>query len=106
MAGMNAERKQAWAEYFQLSAEMVADEEKFYEQHWANELFDSPHALISVIETKISRAVLAEQNRIKKAAETWVSELEGHDGECNCSVQAKVLTQFIQHEDFTGVKPE
>lgn len=38
--------------------------EQFVANHWALPLVDTPGALVSVIETQISRAVLAEQRRI------------------------------------------
>lgn len=37
---------------------------KFVENHWSQDLLDKPHALVAVIETKISRAVLAERRRV------------------------------------------
>ena len=40
------------------------DWEKVVAEHWSQDLLDNPSALVSVIETKISRAVLAEQRRI------------------------------------------
>lgn len=50
---------------------VILDEETEYddydgvvESHWALPLIDTPHALVSVIETKIARAVLAERRRI------------------------------------------
>jgi hypothetical protein len=39
---------------------------EFFEDHWANDLLDSPHVLIAVIETKIARAVIAREREIIK----------------------------------------
>lgn len=38
--------------------------DKTVANHWAIPLLETPHALVSVIETKIARAVLAERRRI------------------------------------------
>jgi hypothetical protein len=43
-----------------------------------------------------------ERERIEKVAWNWISEMRGHDGECNCKHEASVLQQFIQHDDFKG----
>lgn len=94
-------KKQGWNEYFKLSSEMLDDEKKHYDEHWVNELLGSPAALISVVETKIARAVLAERKRIRQKAEEWVSEMRGHDGECGCKSEAEILERFINHDDFT-----
>jgi hypothetical protein len=103
----NKERMESWHEYFIISAEMKEAEEKFYANHWVHDHLDTPETLINILETKISRAVLAERARIKKVAENWISELNGHDGECDCAVQAKVLDNFIKHDDFNDkAKPE
>jgi hypothetical protein len=40
--------------------------QEFLDNHWANALLDSPHALIAVIETKIARAVIAREREIIK----------------------------------------
>ena len=42
-----------------------------------------------------------EQERIKTLAEEWISEMRGHDGECNCRHNANILQQFIQNPEFT-----
>lgn len=60
------------SEYSEWMAEyqdLVYLQEKAYAGHWANDLLDKPHALISVIETKISRAAIAERERIIKLLE-------------------------------------
>jgi hypothetical protein len=38
--------------------------EKFVAEHWCQDLLETPWALVSVIETRISRAVLAERRRV------------------------------------------
>jgi hypothetical protein len=93
-------REEAMKEYLDLSSEFAEEEEKFMSEHWANDLLDAPHALISVIETKIARAALAERRRIKKIAENWIDEMRGHDGECDCRENARILENFIKHDDF------
>jgi hypothetical protein len=40
--------------------------------------------------------------RIVRLALDWISEMRGHDGECNCRQDATVLEKFIQHDDFKG----
>jgi hypothetical protein len=100
MANMNEEQKKAWADYFQLSAEILADEEKHYAEHWVNDHLDTPQVLVNIIETKIARAVLAERDRIRYVAEQWISEARGHDGECDCRKQSEMLENFINHDDF------
>lgn len=45
-----------------------------------------------------------ERERILKVAEYWISEMRGHDGECNCRHDANILQQFIEHTDFKGEK--
>ena len=86
--------------------EMAEAEDKFFTEHWANDLLDAPHALISVIETKISRAVLAERRRTTDLAWNWISEMRGHDSYCNCRHEATILQQFIEHSDFTEEQSE
>ena len=46
--------------------------------HWAIPLLDSPHALVSVIETKIARATLGEQRRIIALIEEKKARWEGY----------------------------
>jgi len=95
------ERAHAMREYLGLSADFAEDEERFMSEHWANDLLDSPHALIAVIETKIARAALGERRRIRKVAEDWIDEMRGHDGECGCRHNANILDDFISHDDFS-----
>jgi hypothetical protein len=52
-----------------LDPDELQAEQEFFENHWANDLLDAPHALIAVIETKIARAVIAERERIIKILE-------------------------------------
>jgi hypothetical protein len=49
--------------------EMSEADDKFFAEHWANDLLDAPHALIAVIETKIARAVIAREREIIKLLE-------------------------------------
>lgn len=50
------------------------------------------------------KGVVSERERIIKVAEHWISEMLGHDGECNCKHEANILQQFIDHPDFKGEK--
>ena len=50
--------------------------EKFVAEHWCQDLLDTPGALVSVIETKISRAVLAERRRIVDFLHSLAREYE------------------------------
>ena len=47
-----------------------------------------------------------ERDRIRNLAEDWVSEMRGHDGECNCKNDSNVLQRFIKHNEFNGVKDD
>jgi len=49
-----------------LDPDELQAEQEFFENHWANDLLDSPHVLIAVIETKKARAVIAEREQIYK----------------------------------------
>ena len=50
----------------------------------------------------INKGRKQERERIIKLAQEWISELRGHDGECNCKHEASVLQTFIDHPDFKG----
>ena len=41
-----------------------------------------------------------ERRRIRELAEAWISEMRGHDGECNCRRDSNILQNFIEHEEF------
>ena len=58
--------------------------------HWAIPLLDSPHALVSVIETKIARAALSERRRIIKVLQENLYE----DDDCGCQGCSWVRTVF------------
>lgn len=62
-----------YSEYMAQWRELKRMEQRFFDNHWANPLLDAPHALISLIETKIARAALAEREHIIKLleAERW-----------------------------------
>jgi hypothetical protein len=70
----------------------VQAEEDFLDNHWANDMLDAPHALIAVIETKISRAALGERRQIidklKENCNTYHTALMG----CECSVQIELIS--------------
>lgn len=52
--------------------------DEFIKNHWALPLVDAPEALVSVIETKIARAELAERRRIIDLVEHWPVNDEQH----------------------------
>lgn len=51
-------------DYIKEMAEYADEYDDFVNEHWALDLLEAPGALVSAIETKISRAVLYEQRRI------------------------------------------
>ena len=63
-----------WLEWMHSdeNQDLIEEEEKFLSEHWANDLLDSPHALIAVIETKIARAVIAREREIIELLEPEV----------------------------------
>jgi len=97
---MNEEKKKAWEEYFQLSAEMVEEELEYYKNHWVNDHLHTPETLINIVDTRIARAVVAERTRIYELAKQWISEAHGHDGECDCERKTEMLENFINHDEF------
>lgn len=46
--------------------------------------------------------VESENKRITKVALDWISEMRGHDSDCDCEKKAEILEQFINHDDFKG----
>lgn len=75
---------------------ITANREEIPAMEWFNIVADCCY---SVEGTTVNPAV-AERERIRETVKMWVSELEGHDGECDCKIQAEVLQQFINHDDF------
>ena len=43
-----------------------------------------------------------ERRRIRELAETWISEMRGHDGDCSCRHDSNVLQNFIEHGEFNA----
>jgi hypothetical protein len=43
-----------------------------------------------------------EIERITKVALNWISEMRGHDSDCDCERKADILEQFINHDEFKG----
>lgn len=66
--------------------------------HWAIPLLDSPHALVSVIETKIARAVLAEQRRIIALLQTQIKH-DWKNNYCEFCDQTNFLVALIKGEN-------
>jgi hypothetical protein len=53
-------------------------------------------------ETGLAVGRTLERERIRKVADYWIGEMLGHDGECACGDEARVLKRFIEHDDFIG----
>ena len=63
--GRSQERRRLMENYIaELKEEEPDDYAEFVRNHWSQELLVTPGALVAVIETKISRAVLYERRRI------------------------------------------
>jgi hypothetical protein len=43
-----------------------------------------------------------ERERITRVALDWISEMRGHDSDCDCEKKAEILEQFINHDEFKG----
>jgi hypothetical protein len=67
-------------------------EQEFLDSHWANDMLDAPHALIAVIETKISRALLGERRRIVQVLTENCSDYHTALMGCECSVQIELIS--------------
>lgn len=92
---MTPEQEESWARYWEISNQIHEDEEKFFAEHWANDLLDTPHALISVIETKISRAVLAERRRIIDLIRPLGCEANGVEHDCHVPLKDYTANEII-----------
>ena len=56
-------RAELMRQMISTSSSMIKEEDRIFAEHWANDLISTPHALISVIETKIARAEIAAEKR-------------------------------------------
>ena len=87
-------------DYFgSLDPDELEAEEEFFENHWANDLLDAPHALIAVIETKIARAVLAERERIYKAVYDYFRLFDGASNRTHKISEAELITLINEAQD-------
>jgi len=87
-------------DYFgSLDPDELEAEEEFFENHWANDLLDAPHALIAVIETKIARAVLAERERIYKAVYNHFRLFDGASNRTHKISEAELMTLIREAQD-------
>ena len=87
-------------DYFgSLDPDELEAEEEFFENHWANDLLDAPHALIAVIETKIARAVLAERERIYKAVYDYFRLFDGASNRTHKISEAELMTLINEAQD-------
>ena len=84
-----------------LDPDELQAEQEFFENHWANDLLDAPHALIAVIETKIARAVLAERNRTYQAIYNHFRLFDGASNRTHKISEAELMT-LIQTEEQNG----
>jgi len=101
-AQKEADRREALEELRRLTEEIrSADPETFdANEHWINNPLISPVSKVQMFEEWDARVRREELERVTRVAEQWISELRGHDGECNCTHEANVLQQFIEHEEF------
>ncbi len=67
-------------------------EQEFLDNHWVNDMLDAPHALIAVIETKISRALLGERRRVIQVLTENCSDYHTALMGCECSVQIELIS--------------
>jgi len=67
-------------------------EQQFLDNHWVNDMLDAPHALIAVIETKISRALLGERRRVIQVLTENCSDYHTALMGCECSVQIELIS--------------
>ena len=87
-------------DYFgSLDPDELEAEQEFFENHWANDLLDAPHALIAVIETKIARAVLAERERIYKAVYNHFRLFDGASNRTHKISEAELMTLIKEAQD-------
>ena len=87
-------------DYFgSLDPDELEAEEEFFENHWAHDLLDAPHALIAVIETKIARAVLAERERIYKAVYNHFRLFDGASNRTHKISEAELITLIKEAQD-------
>jgi len=87
-------------DYFgSLDPDELEAEQEFFENHWANDLLDAPHALIAVIETKIARAVLAERERIYKAVYNHFRLFDGASNRTHKISEAELMTLIREAQD-------
>lgn len=65
----------------------MMDEDEFFDNHWVNDLLDNPRVLITVVETKRQRALLAQRKRIRIfLEEKWAERCESRHGIDECVV--------------------
>ena len=84
-----------------LDPDELQAEQEFFENHWANDLLDAPHALIAVIETKIARAVLAERNRTYQAIYNHFRLFDGASISHKISEAELIRIIYVGAEDET-----
>jgi len=82
-----------------LDPDELQAEQEFFENHWANDLLDAPHALIAVIETKIARAVLAERNRTYQAIYNHFRLFDGASNRTHKISEAELITLIKEAQD-------
>lgn len=62
-------------EYIESLMHDAEDYANFVNNHWSQDLLDKPGALVAVIETKISRAVLSERRRIVERVKAYAGDI-------------------------------
>ena len=84
-----------------LDPDELQAEQEFIDNHWANDLLDSPHVLIAVIETKKARAVIAEREQIYKAIYKHFRLFDGASTRTPKISEAELMI-LIQTEEQNG----
>ena len=75
-----------------LDPDELQAEQEFLDNHWANDLLDSPHVLIAVIETKKARAVIAEREQIYKAVYDYFRLFDGASNRTHKISEVELIT--------------
>ena len=82
-----------------LDPDELQAEIEFFQNHWANDLLDAPHALIAVIETKIARAVIAERNQIYKEIDKHFRLFDGESISPKISEAELIRIIYVEAQD-------
>jgi hypothetical protein len=78
--GKSKERRRLMEHYIDELKDEAEEYAEFVRNHWSQDLMVKPEALVAVIETRISRAVLYERRRIIGLIDELKSESDGREG--------------------------